>query len=91
MLTSIAALVAGLAKTLPSKYSNVILAVAGVLGAAVTALKFMEGSQRYDALLFSKNEAPLPTPPTDFSPEQEAEVSATPESAITPDPPASAS
>lgn len=46
--TGLAAFIAGLVKVFPTKYSDLILSVAGVFGVGAVALKFMSGSQLFD-------------------------------------------
>lgn len=50
VITSLAAFIAGLAKAFPGSWESYALAATGLLGQVVATLKFLEGSQKFDAL-----------------------------------------
>lgn len=60
-LTGIASAVAGITNALPATWADGAATVVGVLGAIVTCLHFMTGSQRFDALQTSERETDLTT------------------------------
>jgi hypothetical protein len=49
ILTGIAAFIAGLVKVLPTKYSDTILAIAGLITTLATLLKFIGGAQKFES------------------------------------------
>jgi hypothetical protein len=49
-LTGLAAFILGVAHTLPGRWPNYALAASGLLTKLVTTYKFLEGSQKFDAL-----------------------------------------
>lgn len=50
ILTSLTAFITGIAKVLPGSWENYALAGTGLLGQVIATLKFLEGSQKFDAL-----------------------------------------
>ena len=62
-LTGLAAALAGIESALPTAAANAVVSAVGVLGAIITALHFMTGSQKYDALTVPAAVAAVGAPP----------------------------
>lgn len=56
----LAAFIAGISGTLPVGWQNGALVLAGLVTKLVTALKFMDGSQKFDELQTRQPPAPAP-------------------------------
>lgn len=50
VLTQLAVIVAAVAGAFPGRYGDALAAVAALLTKAVVVVKFLDGSQKYDAL-----------------------------------------
>lgn len=55
VLGGLAAFIAGCAQVLPGAWPNYALAASGLLVKAVTVLKFLDGSQKWDALTITRH------------------------------------
>lgn len=69
ILTSLVAFITGLAKVLPGTWESYALAGTGLAGQIITTLKFLEGSQKFDALQSREKLAGVaPLPASDRGP-----------------------
>jgi hypothetical protein len=73
-LTGLGAFIAAIESTLPGKYADAILGAGGLLTSLATALHYMSGSQKFDAIQAAEDLSDVASPTATYDDEFDADI-----------------